>query len=484
MVGGAFFLLVLGWLVVVGCYQLKKPLPPGIDYRGELRLTAADQVTFLHDLTFADHLGRRVLDQQIFDALFSLLEQAHHYILLDMFLFNNHQGMMSSSFRPLAQELTDLLIRKKREIPSISIDVISDPINSSYGGSSAKELDQLRAAGINVIITDVKPLRDSNPLYSSVWRTFFQWFGNSKNGGRFKHPFAGDGQQVSLRSYLALLNFKANHRKICVADHRGEMVTIITSANPHDASAAHSNAAFRVTGDLWRDVYRSEAAVAAFSGGRLSLVGVEQLAKAQLSVESTLQVQLLTEKRIKHACLEIIGRAGHSDTVSMAMFYLADRQIIRSLLQAAKRGAEIRIILDPNKDAFGYRKNGIPNRPVAHELVQKSGGRIHIRWYDTHGEQFHTKMIIGRKADGTMSVLLGSANLTRRNIDNFNLESDVLVVGNQYSLVMRRVADYFEAVWHNTDDRRYTVPYDAYAESSDSKTIQYRLQEGLGLGTF
>jgi hypothetical protein len=41
------------------------------------------------------------------------------------------------------------------------------------------------------------------------------------------------------------------------------------------------------------------------------------------------------------------------------------------------------MILDPNKDAFGLEKSGIPNRPVAAELVElnrqvplKSAGTI------------------------------------------------------------------------------------------------------------
>ena len=33
-------------------------------------------------------------------------------------------------------------------------------------------------------------------------------------------------------------------------------------------------------------------------------------------------------------------------------------------------------ILDPNKDAFAREKSGVPNRPVAYELVKKSKGKI------------------------------------------------------------------------------------------------------------
>jgi phosphatidylserine/phosphatidylglycerophosphate/cardiolipin synthase-like enzyme len=37
------------------------------------------------------------------------------------------------------------------------------------------------------------------------------------------------------------------------------------------------------------------------------------------------------------------------------MFYLSERQI-EALKQAKKRGVDVRMILDPNKDAFGRQK--------------------------------------------------------------------------------------------------------------------------------
>ena len=75
----------------------------------------------------------------------------------------------------------------------------------------------------------------------------------------------------------------------------------------------------------------------------------------------------------------------------VAAFYLSKRDIIKSILKASKNGAEVHIILDPNRDGFGYEKYGTPNQATAHELLKKSNGNIKLRWYKTHGEQFHTK---------------------------------------------------------------------------------------------
>jgi hypothetical protein len=144
----------------------------------------------------------------------------------------------------------------------------------------------------------------------------------------------------------------------------------------------------------------------------------------------------------------------------------------------------VKLVLDLNKDAFGYRKNGIPNRLVAHELRQKTRDAIEVCWYATHGEQFHYKMIVRVSVDGRQVVILGSANLTRRNVDNFNLETDLYVSGSRSLPIMVEIADYIDRIWHNRNGHCHTVDYELYAEKSLWKTWQYRLRESLGLGTF
>ena len=47
-------------------------------------------------------------------------------------------------------------------------------------------------------------------------------------------------EPATVRSYLALPNFKANHRKVLVADEGERFRAVITSANPHDGSSRHS----------------------------------------------------------------------------------------------------------------------------------------------------------------------------------------------------------------------------------------------------
>ena len=276
-----------------------------------------------------------------------------------------------------------------------------------------------------------------------------------------------------------MINFKANHRKILVADNDGEMVAVIGSANPHGGSSAHSNIAVLIRGDIWRSVYQAEAAVAKLSGGTLSPI---ESGTRQPAAPPTVTASILTEHQIKRALVKEITAAELSDEIRLAQFYLSDREIIKALLSAAARGVEIRIILDRNQDAFGYEKNGIPNRPAAGELVKKSNGSIKLRWYETHGEQFHSKLFLSLRNE-QLTAIMGSANLTRRNLDNYNLELDVKIITGSTSRTAGHILGYFDRMWNN-EDGTYTVGFEKYQEDSLFKTIVYRIQEGLGLATF
>jgi HKD family nuclease len=140
------------------------------------------------------------------------------------------------------------------------------------------------------------------------------------------------------------------------------------------------------------------------------------------------------------------------------------------------------VILDPNKDAFGFEKNGIPNRQAAAELLKKSGNNIQIRWYLTHGEQYHTKVMAVHRQDRTV-LIGGSANYTRRNLDNYNLEANLMVTVKESDPLAAEFMDYFNRIWDNRDGI-FTGDYSEYADNSLWKTVIYRFQEKTGLCTF
>mgnify|MGYP001057567781 CR=1 FL=1 len=476
--------LFITWWVAVGTWHSIKPMPPGTYVAsGPIRVEPTD-VAFLYDLTYADGLGQPRFEQRIFDEVMRIVDEAHGFIVADFFLLNELMGAAGDAHRPLSRELVERLIARKQAQPSLAVLFVTDPINDIYGGQHAPLLDAMRAAGIDVVITDLTRLRDSNPLYSPFWRTFVQWWGNSDDGGALPNPFTSDPAPITLRSWLALLNFKANHRKVIAADRSdGSLVALVTSANPHDASSAHSNVALRVTGELVRELVASEVAVARTSGWRGQLDVPPAATSSVEPTDGAIELRLLTERAIREHLLAQIDATRAGDAIALAMFYLADRDIVEALLAAAARDVQVRLVLDPNRDAFGRRKDGVPNRPVANELVRESGGRIEVRWYRTHGEQFHTKLTLIRRGERFVASL-GSANLTRRNLGNYNLETNVALAASVRSPLANEMQAYFDRLWNNEDEIELTAPFGAYEDTSLGRYWRYRLMEATGLSTF
>ena len=372
--------------------------------------------------------------------------------------------------------MTEALITRKAQVPDINIIVITDPLNTLYGGLPSAQFEQLEAADIPVVITDLRQLRDSNTVYSFFWRIFIKPFGNT-TASTLPNP-VGPGR-VSLRTYLELVNFKANHRKVLIADQGDSYVGFVTSANPHDGSSAHRNAAVRFSGAAAVDLLATENAVLALSGE--AEVPFEFPLKSIPVAETVPTVQIVTERKIKDAYLSQLQAAGPGDNVDLMMFYLSDRAIVKALKMAHQRGASLRVLLDPNKDAFGREKNGIPNRLVASELV-KAG--VDVRWCYTQGEQCHAKMLLVSGQADRAALISGSANLTRRNLDNFNLETNVVVTASTTDSAISDAQVYFDDAWHNTDNRQYSVDYSHYKDGSLWRRGLYRFMEWSGISSF
>jgi len=231
----------------------------------------ARHVTFIADITSADAYGRSISSQAIFDETLKVIRGAHDFLVLDFFMFNNRHGQLdpaSPVLRPLSATLRDALIERRQEVPGLKVLFITDPINELYGAAPSPDLRLLRAAGIDVVATDLDQLRDSNHVYSSAWRLIVNWWNPDPHGaGSLPNPLADSDTPLTLGAWARLMNFKANQRKVIIGDDgKGGLVGIIGSANPHDASGADSNVAARVSGPVLNSLLESELHIARFSG--------------------------------------------------------------------------------------------------------------------------------------------------------------------------------------------------------------------------
>lgn len=463
--------IVLALLVTPLIFGWTTQAPRGTSY-GSPSSRVSD-IRMLYDLSYLKD-EEVIHDQTILDEQLRMIGEAKDFIVADIFLYNNYYNTQKFSFPASTQKFTDALIAQKQKYPDLKVYLITDEINDSYRTELSDQFKELEDNGIQVIVTDASKIRDSNPLYAGYYRTYIRHFGLGAEGW-IKNPFGDNGPKVNIRNYLKLLNFKANHRKVLITDQGA----IVSSSNPHDGSSYHSNIAFEFSGEAVGYLLKAEKAVAAFSGKEIKGVTYRP-GKAEARKDT--EVQVLTEDEIRDKILETISNTKSGDRIDLGMFYLAHREIVKQLIEAADRGVDIRVILDPNKDAFGFEKNGIPNRQTASELIKKSGGKIQVRWYLTHGEQFHTK-VIAVHSGGTVTLIGGSANYTRRNLDNYNLECDVAVTVKENDPLVTSFDEYFSRIWENKNGI-YTGDFSEYQDDSLWKTAVYRFQEKTGLSTF
>lgn len=462
------FIILLGFFTIYTAYGLFKPLPQGLSYEGNIHHIS--DVSFLYDLTYKKN-GEMVKDQQIFEHVLHMINEAEQFILFDMFLFNDKYDD-DKDYPEIVSSITEALINKKKKEPAISITFITDEINTTYKSHQSEHLQALRNNNIDVILTNLTPIREANPIYSGFWRMFFKAFGK-KGEGWLPNPFSEDAPEVTLRSYLKMLNLKGNHRKVITT----EKEAMITSANAHDASGFHSNIAFTVKGAIINDILQSEQAVVNFSSDKI-------LPITQRTSEGTglNKVQILTEGKTKKHLLKEIKNTEAGDEIYIGMFYLSDNDVVKELILAAELGVSIKLILDPNKTVFGHENIGIPNRPVAADMLEFGSNNIALRWYNTHDEQYHSKLILIKRQDES-TIIGGSANFTRRNLDDFNLDTCLKISAPTNSPIIMDVNNYFERIWYNKDGN-FTVLAEKYLEFPNYKRYLFRLQKHLRLTTF
>lgn len=464
-----FTFLYVGVIV----WHTYKPLPDNLNFKGDIHWT--DDIEMLTDLTYAQNKkgDGMVHELSIFDEIYKMIDEAEEFIVLDFFLMD-HYTDENIDFPKISETLTTKLIQKKKENPQMAIIFITDPLNTGYGSYESKWFSRMEDAGIEVVYTDLDELRDSTPIYSGLYRTIFRWV-NFEKEGWIANAMSSKAPKMTLRSYMILLNVKANHRKTMVTDKSA----IVTSGNPHDASGLHGNVALKVKGaGILNDILEAEEAVVRYTnGGSLPRVNTREEPGGDYAV------QYLTEKKIHDALLGDIAAAQDGDTIRMGMFFIAMPDIVEAIVDASNRGVHVQMILDPNENSFGNEKSGLPNRPVLQKMMDETDGKLDVRWYNTVVGQYHTKLVVVQTKQETY-ITNGSANLTDRTLNNYNLEANLRVIAPNDSELSNEIDDYFDRLWNN-EDALYTLDFEEYQDGfTFFQRGIYRLQELLKLTTY
>ena len=426
-VGILSLVIVLAWFSC-GFWNFVKPMPPGTHVTSLAARLAESQVDFIDDLP--QHGG--VLQRE-----YAVVDRAEQVIILDQC--------------PLAADLARRLLMRRRQRPNLKIVLVTDPRNEVYGGTQVQILNALEASGIIVARTRLERLRDSNPLYSSFWRLGAGWWSD---------PFDEPPGEVTLISSLRRLNFKANQRQLLVADDgAGGWSSIVTSAAPR-ADGVAGNAGLEIRGHLARDIAASELQIATWSTDDDRLPEAPPIENRSVGA---IDARFLTEGAIHVALRDAIAAAGGGDSISVAVREIGDRQMVTAMLQAATRGAHLQLLLDPALPA---------NQAVAAELLHNEAANIDVRWRASAVEGDGRFVLIRHGNDAWLH--LGSADLTRRDLDDLNLEAGIELHMPARAAPARAVSDTFAREWSSA------APYADHADESKETYWRYRLAEAVG----
>jgi cardiolipin synthase len=207
-----------------------------------------------------------------------------------------------------------------------------------------------------------------------------------------------------------------DHSKVIVVDGREAMVGGMNLADPfmanHDLMVElHGEAARDLAQNLRHDYRKADSfSTKAFAD------------PAQVRVNATGLARTFN----KEAVLTAIQRATSSCYV--LMFQLTHDEVIKALIEARKRGVDVRVILDPgvHDDLIPFIKKaprGFPNLPAALEL--KAAG-IPVKWYRLKPdmEHMHAKSAVIDQA----TCFVGSTNWTYNGFANNN-ETSLEITG-------------------------------------------------------
>jgi PLD-like domain len=407
-----------------------KPLPPGTQAASPVTRLAESQVAIL------DGSPRR---REILAHELAAIDRAAEVIVLDLC--------------PMVREVGLHLLARKRQRPNLKIVLIVDPLNEAYGGTPAQYLSELERAGVIVARARLNRMRDSNPLYTALWRLGIAWWSD---------PYDEAPGEINLRSTLRRFTFKADDRQLIVADDgSGGWRSIVSGGT---AGGAAGDIGLELTDGLARDIAASELAIAAWSTDDDRLPPAPP---AQGRGLGSIDARFLTEGAIRSALLDAVAGAAAGDEISFAARALSDRPLIDAALRAAERGARIQVLLD---------REAKPNRAVAGEL-SGARGQIELRWFAADPALDHTALAIIRHR-GELWVNLGAADFTRLSLDDFNLEVAVELRLPVRAAAARTILEIFSRQWSGaTADARL-------ADDSRSAYWRYRLLQAAGLAGF
>jgi hypothetical protein len=486
--------LLLAWVAMV-LWQTQKHLPPGLHITGGWQSLPLRDARFLRDLTAADATGAPLNERQIDAELLQMVAQARDFLVLDAGLFGDLPAAGPNAPRlraapPIAAAVVEALLQAKQQQPGLLVLLLIDPASEQLQ-VGPNLLQRLHDVGIAVVSVDVGRLRAANASFVAAWQLCCRWWSPMAANGVWPNPLGIGPSGVSMGLWGRTAGYQRSHRQLLIGDDGAGGLAGLIFSRPLNAEAAlHSAAALHLAGAALEPLLESEFVVAQFSGwtggGAMQersqrLFERQRRSVANMAGSDAARARVVSEAAIAQALVERIDATAKHDSIDIAALYLSQRELVRALLDAAGRGAAIRVLLDPGKDGYGYERSGIPNREVASELVSASDGAVRVRWYRTHGEQFSPGLVHIRSA-GRAWLMVGTAELSRRDLDDMNLAAAFIAELPSSAPASNDALSWFDTLWFNRapGGTEYSSDVDVYADASQLEYWHYRLLEASG----
>jgi len=146
-------------------------------------------------------------------------------------------------------------------------------------------------------------------------------------------------------------------------------------------------------------------------------------------VGSAGEVHVYTDREIRTALLELLNRAER--TIDVEMYVLTDDEVLVALERAEARGAQVRVILDPNQ----------PGNQKHVDRLKQHG--VEVKWFPiTKPALMHRKLAI---VDGT-KLFAGSVNWTHNGLAR-NEELMLIVEDHE---VAKKLGETFAEDWYHS----------------------------------
>ena len=297
-----------------------------------------------------------------FHAMLNDIEKAKDYIYLETYRFNNDS---------IGVKFRDALTRKSRE--GLEIKLLLDSWGTSLPSNFFAEI--------------------------------------IKNGGEIRYF-----QKLRFFWDFFTKNHRRNHRKLLIID---DMITYIGSANLTDYSLNWRESMLRIKSDI--SISFKEVFIQHFN--IYNKYVLEKLFRIQKithgKCEIIRDVPSLTKQRIRRRYIELIRNA-NSEVVIETPYFLPGFLIKKALIDAAKRGVDVKVIMPKHSDV------GLIDilRTRYLGVLYKNG--IKLMFYGPHN--LHAKMMLTDKK----VYSIGSPNFDYR---SFRYQHEIVVVGEEKSVV-------------------------------------------------